>query len=252
MQLPLIEKLQEFGLTDKEARVYLASLELGNATADQISKVAEVNRSTTYVQIEALMDQGLMSTHDEGKKTMFTAESPDNLSRLYQKRIADLQTEAAALDTFLPDLNRIYDSAGERPVVRYFQGKEGLVTMRNEVLKVKNKEVLIAVSFDYLWEVFADDMESLYAWSAEREKKKIKTKVIYTKTGDAVAPVGSQEMHRVSERNFPFESDVYIFDNKVALASLKGNVVGVIIESKAITTTMRSVFELARRTAAQE
>lgn len=252
MKEELTIKLQEFGLTEKEARVYMASLELGSSTADKISKVAEVNRSTTYVQIEQLMEQGLMSTHEEGKKTLFTAESPDNLKRLYQKRIEALENEAKGLDTIVPDLNRIYDSAGERPVVRYFQGKEGLITMRNEVLKVKNKEVLIAVSFDYLWEVFSDDMESLYEWSAQREKKKLKTKVIYTKSGSSVTPVGTQELYRVSEKDFPFESDVYIFDNKVALASLKGTVVGVIIESKAIANTMRSIFELAKTTASKK
>ena len=121
--------------------------------------------------------------------------------------------------------------------------------MRNEVLKVKNKQICAAFSFDHLWAVFADDMESLYAWSEERAKKKIKSQIIYTKTGSSVEAVDLQKLYRVSEKDFPFESDVYIFDNKVALASLKGTIVGVIIESKAVANTMRSIFELARQTA---
>lgn len=245
MDIAMVEKLQEFGLSEKEARVYYASLELGNATADQISKQAEVNRSTTYVQIEQLMHTGLMSTHDVGKKTFYSAESPDNLKRIFQHKIEGLQAKATALDTFVPELGRIFDSAGERPVVRYFQGKEGLITMRNEVLKSKNKEIYIAVSFDDLWKVFADDMEALFAWSAERAKKKISSKVLYTKTGDDVEPTEDNYLHRIDKDQYPFESDVYIFDNKVALASLKGNVVGVIIESQPIAKTIRSIFELA-------
>ena len=52
MNTPLIEKLEEFGLSEKEAKVYMASLEIGEATADQIAKHSGVNRSTTYVQIQ--------------------------------------------------------------------------------------------------------------------------------------------------------------------------------------------------------
>ena len=132
--------------------MYLPSLELGSATVEVISKVAEVNHSTTYVQIVAMMERGLMSTHQVGKKTMYTAESPDNLKRLYQKRIEELQSEAKELDTCMPELTRIYDSAGERPVVRYFHGKDGIATIRNEILK--NKQVLVATSFDDLWATF--------------------------------------------------------------------------------------------------
>ena len=247
MKEVLTTKLQDFGLTDKEARVYMASLELGSATADKISKQAEVNRSTTYVQIEQLMEQGLMSTHEEGKKTLFTAESPDNLKRLYQKRIETLEAEAKQLDTIVPDLNRIFDSAGERPVVRYFQGKEGLVTMRNETLKMKNKEMLVFTSYDDMTKVFTRD--ELIEFSEARAKKKIYPRVIYTKKGEPVNPIPPIEYRRIDQKKTPFESDIYIFDNKVALASLKGSISGVIIESKAIAISMRTIFELAWTTA---
>ena len=59
-------------------------------TAEKLAKHAKVNRSTTYVQLESLMKVGLMSTHEEGKKTMFAPESPELLKRLRRYPVAGL------------------------------------------------------------------------------------------------------------------------------------------------------------------
>jgi len=54
----LIQELQKLGLSDKESKVYLASLELGPAPIAAIAKQASVNRPTTYVIIESLIKKG--------------------------------------------------------------------------------------------------------------------------------------------------------------------------------------------------
>ena len=82
LNLKMLKELQEIGLSEKESRVYLASLELGPATAERLSTQAKVNRSTTYVQLESLMKSGLVTTYEEGKKTFFSPESPELLKRL--------------------------------------------------------------------------------------------------------------------------------------------------------------------------
>ena len=46
------------------------------------------------------------------------------------------------------------------------------------------------------------------------------------------------------EDKFPFSSDITIYGDKVAIASLRGKLVGVIMESKEIASTLRSMFEL--------
>ena len=49
----------------------------------------------------------------------------------------------------------------------------------------------------------------------------------------------------IPEDKFPIKAYTYIFDNTVALASLEGKIVGVIIESEEIAKSMRSFFNLA-------
>jgi sugar-specific transcriptional regulator TrmB len=72
----LIKELRHFGLSDKEAAVYLASLNLGPASVQDLSHKSKVNRATTYVVIESLTTQGLMSTFVKDKKRYFALAAP--------------------------------------------------------------------------------------------------------------------------------------------------------------------------------
>ena len=45
----LAKKLEAVGLTEKQAKVYVAALFLGPAAVQRIAEQAEVNRATTYV-----------------------------------------------------------------------------------------------------------------------------------------------------------------------------------------------------------
>ncbi len=69
------KELQNLGLTEKEARTYLASLELGPETAQNIAKKTGINRATTYVQIESLKKRGLMSEFEKGALDILVATS---------------------------------------------------------------------------------------------------------------------------------------------------------------------------------
>ena len=89
----MIDKdLQAVGLQEKEAKVYLAALELGKGTAQQIAIKAELKRPTTYVIMEELMRQGLVSSFYEGKKQYFVAENPERLVDILQNQKQDSRT----------------------------------------------------------------------------------------------------------------------------------------------------------------
>ena len=75
----ITNQLKNLGLSDNEAKVYTAMLELGPATVLEISAKAGVNRPTTYVQVESLKKMGLVSTQTKGKKQLFIAQSPEQL-----------------------------------------------------------------------------------------------------------------------------------------------------------------------------
>ena len=80
------KQLEEIGLNEKEARVYIATLELGQGSAAEIAKKSGVNRATTYFTLENLMKIGLVSASNEEKKQLFVPEDPSQLENILERQ----------------------------------------------------------------------------------------------------------------------------------------------------------------------
>lgn len=240
----MLTELQRFGLSDKEARVYLASLELGPATADRLAKQAKVNRSTTYVQVESLMNMGLMSTYEEGKKTFFAPESPTHLKRILQEKRQETDAHLKELEKMLPELSHTFEGAGDRPVVRFFTGKEGIVSLREEALNAKDKKLYVISSNDALARVFSRKERD--AFSEKRTQKGIVTKLLYTREEGKLTDVPALNTKNgyLKPGTVTLATDIVIFDDAVGIMTLKGKLIGILIRSREISESMRSIFNL--------
>lgn len=240
----MLTELKDLGLSEKEAKVYLAALEIGRATADQLAKHAKIVRPTTYLQIKSLMEKGLMSTYEEGKKTYFAPESPELLRRLLARQKDSLNAKERDLGTLLPELLRQFDSAGERPIVRFFPGKEGVSLAREEILKTKDKEIYTIFSPDNLPRIY--DQKYLDDFSARRKALGIHSKGIYTSHKGTFDPaILDKFTERRSFRTEPLSlsADIYIFDSRVEIVSLEGTLFGLIIESTQIAKSFKAIFD---------
>lgn len=121
-----VEELQELGLSEKEAQVYMAALSLGPTSVQNIAKKSGVNRVTTYVMIEQLTQMGLMSSHIKGKKKLFSAEKPDRLLTLIHEKEKELQAKEHHFRTILPALKAIARKSSNKTSIRLYEGIEGL------------------------------------------------------------------------------------------------------------------------------
>jgi len=243
----LSKTLEDLGLSEKEAGVYLACLELGPSPVQKIAQGAEINRVTAYVILENLVKQGLASTTQKGKKTLFTAEEPEQLSALLNKMKEDLERKKEALNEAMPELKGLLKIAGKKPIVRVYEGKEGLKALQKEYIKSMKtgSEVSAFVPVDELYKVFPPK-EGV---KPQRVKKRIKARVIYTSKKGAIlesSPRELKEARYVPSDKFPFTSgfDIYGTD-KVQLINFKDGLVGVMIESKELHDTFKIIFELA-------
>lgn len=239
------KKLQEYGLSEKEAAVYSAALELGPATADQLAKHSEVKRSTTYLQIESLQEKGLMSSYEEGKKTLYTPESPENLARLIDRQKATLDQRQRELEKELPDLVRMFEGAGERPVVRFYQGKEGIVTVREEMLGCVSKITRVFFAADQMEKLFTDEERAAY--TRQRESLGIELHLLYTRSEGPFTDTDATNSKRKfleTGDHFPIKNDISVYDDKVAFFSMSGNPFAVVIQSSSVAITMASLFDI--------
>ena len=249
------KELKKLGLQDKEVAVYLACLQLGPAPVQQISRKADVARATTYVVLGGLMGRGLTTKYKEGKKTLFAAEPPRQLLRLLEKEREVIDEKQHDLEQLLPELQILMKAAGGRPSVRYFQGKEGLHAMRQEIIMYSQPGDTIYnfTPGDHLNAVFPRNEDTYYP---QRAARGIFARTIFTTKSESTKKLWlSKEYSKNSERRyvppgrFPSTSGMTVYGNRIAIGTFVGKQMGVIIESEPMADMMRRLFELAWDTA---
>jgi len=121
------EELIEYGLSNKEADIFLVALKLGEATANRIAEVAGLARSTTYDILDKLKSSGLISTYVSESKTHFIANNPEIL-------ITALDEKKKAIKEILPSLKDVYKKIEDKPYAEVFQGKIAIIKILDEIL----------------------------------------------------------------------------------------------------------------------
>ncbi len=241
----LADKLKQLGLSENEAGTYLAMLELGPSAVMEIAGKAGINRPTTYVQIESLKKKGLVSTQTKGKKQLFIAESPDRLELLLENEIKNIEQKKGELNFLLPELQDLFNTSDQRPHVKFFEGKEGLMALQKEFLKTNAPMVYGITSLDNVFEVFPD-FENTYI--KKRVQKKISSKTIYTSSKGPILMDSDESNLRESKfvepSKLPLGIDITIFGDKIAINALKGKISGTLIEHKEVADSFRAIFEL--------
>lgn len=246
----MIEKiLEKIGLSEKEAKVYLAALELGAATVQQIAKKADVLRPTTYLILEAMLKKGLMTSADKGKKTLFNAEPPEQLEKYLDHQMHALEDVRTDLGKVLPDLEAIYNLTGERPKVRFYDGVEGLEASEDDLYRNLTKTDSM-YSFSPLDELERSFPDNRTVQPAKRLERGVWVNVIYTCHGGAIPQASSKQEKRTArflpKDKFPFRSLVTIIPGKrIQIASLVGRYFGVLIEDAEVANTLKVIWDLA-------
>lgn len=246
--MPVPKKvLENLGLIEKEAKVYLSCLELGPSPVQKIAQKAGINRTTAYSNLESLMKKGLVSTVKKGVKDYFTAESPEQLKSLIAKKEKGLKADKEELDTILPELNNIFEYAGERPVVRFYEGEDGLRAIEEDFIRTvkKGESGYSFVAQDELMKVFPK-YESEY--TKKRIKKNAKLKTIYTNKGGPIPNATNAKALReavfVPTEKIPYKTSINIYGDKVAIFTLSGKIIAMIIENKEVAGTLREIFKI--------
>ncbi len=239
----MLTQLEDAGLSKNEAKVYLAMLELGPATVLDISAKARVNRPTAYVEIEALTKKGLAKTQKKNGKVHFAAESPERLEFLLDKKGAEIEVRRKELRGILPELTAAFSLTGEKPVVRYYEGKEGLEKLQQEVLRCKEKLIRSISRPD---RALTTDLNRLKKNQSERVRRKIHSKYIYTSQEGPIIKTDRsilREAKFVPLKKLPITFDFTVFDDKVKFEILRGTSGGIIIQNRDIAQSFKNLFD---------
>lgn len=244
--------LKKLGLSDKEASVYLAALGLGPSPVQQIARKAHVARATTYVILESLMHDGLVTKYVEDKKTYFVAEAPEQLGRLLDKRVQAIQEHRGELDQLLPKLRAFMRTSDDRPVVRYYTGLEGLKVLRTEMsMATSAKDTWYNFTpLDHIRTVFGSDIDYMYV--KPRLAKGINSQSIFTTASnklkkEVLAAADQVRVQRkfIAPERYRSASGMTIYSDRVAIGSFGAKLGGIIIESESVAQMMCEFFQVA-------
>jgi len=236
--------LVDIGLAQKEAGVYIALLQLGHSTVSQISRRANINRTTGYDILDSLCTKGLVSISGKEPKQEYTAESPEALAKFISGEIRRKNEALQKTEEIIPELKSIHNIK-DRPKVFFYEGRDGLekvyedtLTSTEPIRAYANVEHMNAGLPGYFPEYFK-----------RRAKKGIWIRGIGPKTEDNVELSGrnieeKRETALVPRDKYDFIPEINIYDNKVMIASWREQL-GIIIESAEIADAMKVIYELA-------
>ena len=234
-----INILVRAGLSTKEASVYLANYELGETTASRISKKSGIKRPTTYIELENLINKGLVSQSLRKNLKYYTAQSPKMILSILDENKKELENN-------LSEILALGSAIDKKPSVSYFEGEEGLKEVYRDTLSTPNKE--IQSWFAGLSSLGSDSFQEK-TYVPERLKKNIRIRTILPNTEKLLPYIGKniQQLRKskmVSETKFNMENEIMLYDkNKTAIMNF-GDKIGIIIESPKIHDSIKQIFEL--------
>lgn len=248
--MEIVNQLKQFGLNEKQARVYLACLELGFGSAQNIAKRAGVERSNTYYVLEGLEKQGIVSRAIKNNKQVYAVLNPNNLEKILErerrKSENTIEEKKEELVGLLPQLQALYKTVGAKPKITFYEGIEGIKNVFWQGLQKGTKEIL------YLWP--AKDMAEILGikeiekFIEKRIALKIKAKVIRIKSKEIIyrkSGPGDRYLRnlRFAPDRVDFSLGIIIYENVVAIIFSKEENFALMIESTEFAKLQRELFE---------
>ena len=240
----MLEKyLQEIGLSEKEAQVYLALLQVDNESIQDLAKRTGINRTTVYPLLESLGKKGLVSEVQLGKKMNYEAAPPERLETFIERQKVILIEKSKRLKDIIPELKGIERKEGERPIVKFFEGRDGAISAYEEFYAFDpNKEATGGFIFnrDLLAQTFTREERAKFL--SIRVGKEVKPLSVYNNQAGDVEFITQGMRKRIDEKKYPILCDISVVEDRVVITTLGDNVSAFLIRSKNIAETLKSLI----------
>jgi hypothetical protein len=162
-----------------------------------------------------------------------------------ESTIEKLQAQKKIFSTMLPTL--LKGSSQEAPKIKFYEGKDGLAYLVNDILWCKNETIYTLWPYEEMLKVLGKDV--LTRFNDRRLQRQI--------TINALWPHGSKQAHdyiwngkdsltkrKHAPKDFAFSMGYTIYGDKVSFVSSSREVFGFIVQSKDFAELMCSQFKV--------
>jgi sugar-specific transcriptional regulator TrmB len=241
------KELENIGFSEGEADVYLYLLKNGEKSAGEIIDGTKLKRGNTYNILESLVTKNLIIQTIKNKIACFYVENPRSLLQYIDQKKSELENKKNITETLMPSLISIYQLTTNKPVVSYYEGKDGFAHILNDTLTSKT-EVLQYIDVEILETHFKKEGEE---YLKKRAKLNIEKKLLVIdspfarKLYENLDEKAVSYVRGIEKGEMPFNVTMYIYDNKVSYTTLtKEKIVAVIIEYKNIYNMHKHIFDV--------
>ncbi len=132
------KELQELGLEEKEAELYLACLKVSLTTPTQLARRTGLKRATIYFHIEKLEAKGLVAFEVRGARKYITALPPKQGLKKYisAKKEQMLRSEEIIKD-LVAELEKLPEEGVSNSRVFHYEGEDGIRFALDKILSLK-------------------------------------------------------------------------------------------------------------------
>ena len=239
----LAKILIDLGLTENEARVYVAALSLGPATVLKIAQAASIKRTTVYFVVESLKLKGLMTIAVKGFKKLYVAENPEKLETILENR-------KTLLAKTMPEFASLYNLKGGESTIKYYEGLEGIKSVYEGLIRdVRPKEDYLIISHTEPW--LNLDKEFFLNFTKRRAKLPIKIRLLLQDSPAArehhKIEAGFNENIKLLPPGTSLNTNLVVIPKKVVIHQLEPPIMAIVIENKSMVRLHQQLFEIIWR-----
>lgn len=220
-KLRVINFLKYFGCSSQEVVAYLEALKMETISVQELARRLKRNRITVHYTVQQLIKKGFLFETRKGKRHMIAAENPEVLSRMIDQRYNELKSLESCVGHVTQVLANLQSSKHVITLVRVYEESEGIKKMLEEMLDSKG-EILTFTNIA-LSKILGEEYVENYF--ARRAAHNIHTRIIYPPDEFVGKLQEKSTKYKIDVRTFPqdirSESGFYVWNNKVALHSLK-------------------------------
>jgi sugar-specific transcriptional regulator TrmB len=242
--------IKKAGLSESQAKIYLALLRNGALTPAQMSELTGEKRENCYNIAKRLEELDLIEKTKD-KKTSYRVQNPTNLEILAENRRKHIQKNEQYVKNNMSALLDIFYANNYAPGSRTIEGMDGIKEAYKDALRVKKDVYLIRTQAD-IQIGSDDDMNSfLHKYREQLPKLGIHTYAITPDTKKAREKVKNGRdkeinFHRTFMPEDAYTADVaiHIYGDKVAFIQFGEMPMTSIIESPLIAAAMKQLHGL--------
>lgn len=245
--LSLLPHLEAAGLHHHEAQVYVSLLSEGQRSASELAKKSRTPRTTIRSILDRLCEKGLVDKIYRGNAQYYSCLPADALVRAMERDIGAKQRRVDVMRDMIPTIEAMRTTGSSLPLVRYFEGEQGIMEAFNHSLTCGEKEILFITSYDF-FQTQAVREYDVGEYFPTRIRRGIHMKVLGEQSKEAKywdhRKKGELREHRFLPKGEKLPGNFFIYGKYVLYFSAnKGEYIAVLTESSVMAATMKTLFK---------